>query len=125
MYILFTLLSYRGRINRRTFWLGGMVPVLLIFIAFLALAINLRPPAINEASGLVIRTLILAPLALIYYIWFAVTVKRCHDLGKSGWLSLLTLIPLIGLAFLLWMGLSPGDPEANRHGPPLGPETAS
>ena len=33
MPILSTLFSFRGRINRKTFWLGGILPVYVIGIA--------------------------------------------------------------------------------------------
>ena len=31
----------------------------------------------------------------------AVTIKRCHDRGRSAWWCLLTLIPFIGLLWLI------------------------
>ena len=49
--------------------------------------------------------------------------RRLHDLGKNGWLSVLILIPLIGLFFWLWMVFGPGDAQSNEYGPPPGPNT--
>lgn len=46
-----------------------------------------------------------------------VCVRRMHDLGQSGWLALILLIPLlniIGLGLLFARGM----PYANRYGPP-------
>ena len=116
MPILPTLFSFRGRINRKTFWLGGILPVYVIGIA-LGLLLPYAPSQANDvASAIMLRVLILAVLAMLVYMWFAVIVKRCHDLGKSGWLSLLALIPIAGFVFLLWVGLSRAEPDANRHG---------
>ena len=47
--------------------------------------------------------------------------RRLHDIGKSGWLQLLALIPLVGWAILIYWDAQPGDPAANQYGPP--PET--
>ena len=62
-----------------------------------------------------------AVLALIFYfpaIWVALAtyVKRWHDLGKSGWMVLTLFIPYINLLILLYLGLAPGTPEANKYG---------
>jgi uncharacterized membrane protein YhaH (DUF805 family) len=52
----------------------------------------------------------------------AVGSRRLHDIGKSGWLQLLALIPIVGWIILIYWAAQPGDPAANQYGPP--PETA-
>ena len=62
---------------------------------------------------------------LISFVVFLVTflpilgleVRRLHDTGKSGWLVLFSLVPLIGEIFLL--GIFCGDSEQmkNKYGP--------
>ena len=39
----------------------------------------------------------------------AVTVRRLHDVGKSGWVLLIIFIPLIGPIWLLYLLLQKGD----------------
>lgn len=39
----------------------------------------------------------------------AVTVRRLHDVGKSGWMLLIIFIPLIGSIWLLYLLLQKGD----------------
>ena len=48
----------------------------------------------------------------------AVGSRRLHDIGKSGWLQLLALIPLVGWVILIYWAAQPGDPAANQYGPP-------
>ena len=48
--------------------------------------------------------------------------RRLHDIGKSGWLQLLALIPLVGWVILIYWAAQPGDPAANQYGSP--PDTA-
>jgi uncharacterized membrane protein YhaH (DUF805 family) len=46
-----------------------------------------------------------------------VTVRRLHDTGKSGWMILLCLIPIIGGIILLVFLVLDSDPEPNQYGP--------
>jgi uncharacterized membrane protein YhaH (DUF805 family) len=52
----------------------------------------------------------------------AVYAKRWHDRGKSGWWTLIILVPAIGSIWLLVeLGFLRGTPGANKYGPdPLG-----
>ena len=51
----------------------------------------------------------------------AVTARRLHDIGRSGWDQLWALIPFIGTLVVLWWMIKPGDEGDNRYGPnPLG-----
>jgi uncharacterized membrane protein YhaH (DUF805 family) len=51
----------------------------------------------------------------------ALAVKRCHDLGKSGWWSLLQLIPYVGLGMSAYLMFVQGVNELNEWGPPAVP----
>jgi uncharacterized membrane protein YhaH (DUF805 family) len=46
----------------------------------------------------------------------AVAVRRLHDIGKSGWMLLITLIPLIGVIWLLVLLLTDSNSEENLYG---------
>ena len=46
----------------------------------------------------------------------AVSVRRLHDLGKSGWLFLVGLIPIVGGILLLVWFVSDGEPYDNEYG---------
>jgi len=47
----------------------------------------------------------------------AVTVRRLHDVGKSGWFILVGLIPLIGSIWLLVLFCTDSKPGENQYGP--------
>ena len=47
----------------------------------------------------------------------AVAVRRLHDTGKSGWMMLIGLIPVIGGIWLLILMLTDGQPGENKYGP--------
>jgi uncharacterized membrane protein YhaH (DUF805 family) len=51
----------------------------------------------------------------------AVSIRRLHDLDRTGWWILLALIPVIGWIILLIWYMSKGTDGPNRFGPdPLG-----
>ena len=47
----------------------------------------------------------------------AVAVRRLHDIGKSGWMLLIGLIPLVGAIWLLILLLRDSEAGENKYGP--------
>ncbi|MCX5514141.1 DUF805 domain-containing protein [Kaistia algarum] len=45
----------------------------------------------------------------------AVTVRRLHDVGRSGWWIFLGLLPLIGALVLLYWYVQPSQTGPNRY----------
>ena len=46
----------------------------------------------------------------------AVTVRRLHDIGKSGWLMLLYLLPVVGQMVVWILCCNPSDKGSNSYG---------
>ena len=64
----------------------------------------------------------LSAIFIIYYLIvlvpsLAVAARRLHDTGKSGWMLLISLIPLIGGIILLVFMCSDSQPSDNKYGP--------
>jgi uncharacterized membrane protein YhaH (DUF805 family) len=113
----FLLTSYEGRINRAKFW--AAVGVFFVGAIIAVIIDNILGTTIaNLPYGYVYILYILATL----YCIFSVYTKRWHDRGKSGWWTLIMLIPLIGpIWFLVECGILEGTRGANQYGPdPLG-----
>ena len=61
--------------------------------------------------------------AIIVYMWelanllpgLALTVRRLHDVGKSGWYILMLLIPIVGWIFLLVALVKKSQPGRNQY----------
>ena len=53
---------------------------------------------------------------LIFFPQLAVTVRRLHDIGKSGVLILIVFIPFIGSFWLLILSCMEGQSRNNRWG---------
>ena len=43
-------------------------------------------------------------------------IRRWHDLGKSGWFTLLLLIPLVNLIVAIYLWVKKGDEGPNQYG---------
>lgn len=99
---LFT--SSNGRISRSHYW--GSVG--LLFLAGAVLGV-FTPIA---ESGLIIVVRLLFTV-----LYFFIAIKRFHDLGKSGYFALLTLVPIVNiLVVVFWLGMIPGTPGQNPYG---------
>ncbi|MEM8986936.1 MAG: DUF805 domain-containing protein [Pseudomonadota bacterium] len=106
----FLFTDFEGRIGRKGFWTGFGVLLILYFLCTVLLQ-----PAIALIS------------VAILYPWFAIAVKRCHDRGKSGWWSLLSLIPGLGFLWVVIdLGILEGVRGDNEYGrDPFGGPSAS
>ena len=107
----YLLTSFDGRIGRKSFWLGNLV----IFLIGLVLAAVNTPIAFKfEYVGDAVSAI--GTLALIY-LQIALSAKRWHDRGKSGWWTLIGFVPVIGLWMLVECGFLRGTPGDNQYGP--------
>jgi uncharacterized membrane protein YhaH (DUF805 family) len=93
--------DFSGRAMRSEFWW---------FVLFNVLA-NLVGSMIHETAAIIITLLLLLP-------GIGVSVRRLHDVGRSGWWLLLSLLPVIGFLVLLYWQLQPSEPRTNAWGEP-------
>ena len=117
------LFGFHGRIRRTHYFLASLVAGAVLGCVFLA----------AFASGLSITdfggdndidwdpnpfAFGIAGLASIACFWslLAITVKRWHDVGVTGWFSILSLPGLTHLPVFLLLCLLPGTTGANTYG---------
>ncbi|HEY1428858.1 MAG TPA: DUF805 domain-containing protein [Candidatus Tumulicola sp.] len=58
----------------------------------------------------------LVPLATLLPT-IAVSIRRLHDTGRTGWWYLLALVPILGSIVLIVFFIEEGPSEENRYGP--------
>ncbi len=117
----YLLTSFEGRINRAKFWAAvGVMFAVSIIAQIIDNTLGLYAITVPEGGGIGWLTLIVMVVSI--YVGLAVYTKRWHDRDKSGWWSLIMLVPIIGGIWLLVeCGILPGTKGANRFGPdPLG-----
>ena len=49
---------------------------------------------------------------------FSVTIRRLHDINKSGWNLLWMLIPLFGAVYIIILNIIKGTDGDNKYGVP-------
>jgi uncharacterized membrane protein YhaH (DUF805 family) len=103
--------NFSGRARRAEYWMFILFNILFAFIAMLL--DNLTGLASPELGYGVIYGL----YGVIMFIpGLAVTVRRLHDVGKSGWMYFIILIPIVGAIWLLVLLLKRGDEKKNEYG---------
>ncbi len=101
--------DFSGRSRRKEYWFF----VLFYLIIYLVLAIV--DTVILGSEGIGLLTTLFALAMLIPGI--AVSVRRLHDTGRSGWWILIGFIPFIGLIVLLVFYFQDSQPGQNDYGP--------
>ena len=104
--------DFDGRASRQEFWMFNLF--YLLFVIAISLLII---PFGNSETGLniIFGIIVVYSLGLAIPIW-AVTVRRLHDIGLSGWWSLLSCIPYVGSVVLLIMCCMDSKPGSNKYG---------
>ena len=119
--------SVEGRIGRLRFLAWTMVLSLVtlpIVGVFALLALGLVSG--DSTTGLIIGGIFAFFLFLAFVVTSVLfTIQRLHDIGWSGWLWLLNLVPFVGSFFPLVIMVMPGNVGANRYGPPPPPNSTA
>lgn len=129
--------DFRGRSGRTEFWtfFGLSVVALLITVVVTGLSTDAstlpqsKTPGANASPAGAIGYMLWWLGSIVP--WFAVQVRRFHDQGRSGWLSLVGVggyvaagfgvVPLAVILFLIAMALMAlrGEAAENRYGLPV------
>ena len=114
--------SGNGRARRKEFWGFNLFVYLsasLLTVVGLIAAAIIDPALESEASAAVgaitFNVVVLWIVALIVPS-ITILIRRLHDVGMSGWLVLLSLLPFGGI-FLFVVSLMPSQQQTNQYGP--------
>ncbi len=100
-------LSFEGRIGRKTFWLKGTLPLMVMSLFLAGLDFALGFGGYLSAAW---QLLTIWPI-------LAISAKRWHDRDKSAWWILIGLVPLIGQIWsFVEAGCLKGTDGPNRFG---------
>lgn len=97
--------NFSGRARRSEYWFFALFYVIVLVVT----------SVIDQVIGTYPLLYALAALAL-FLPNLGLSVRRLHDTGKSGWLVLIGLIPLVGFILLIVWYCADSEPD-NQYGP--------
>ena len=104
--------TFDGRSRRKEYWFFILFNVLIsMALAF----IDRLMGNVDPETGLGLFSGIYALGVMIP--GMAVSVRRLHDTGRSGWWLLINLVPVIGAIVFLYFMVLDSTPERNEYGP--------
>ena len=103
--------DFSGRARRKEYWMFVLFNAIVAFV-------------ISFILGLIAGLTDIAALANLSYIYtlavlipsLAVCVRRLHDVGKSGWMYLIALIPVVGWIWLIVLFCTDSQKGSNKWG---------
>ena len=112
--------NFSGRARRKEYWMFFLFNMIFTIVAGIADNILGTDFTIGEGSYSV--SMGYGWIYLIYMLAViipgcSVAVRRLHDVGKSGWFLLISLIPLIGVIWLTILMCTEGNKIENTYGP--------
>jgi uncharacterized membrane protein YhaH (DUF805 family) len=111
--------DFSGRAGRGEFWTFTLINlVIIVVLGVLAQMMGVGKNANGSLSPSAIALLCILGLfdLAILIPSLAVTVRRLHDTGRSGWWWFIQLVPAIGGIWLLILLLQGSQPVANQWG---------
>ena len=123
----YLLTSFEGRISRQPFWLSVLALFIAQWVIMIVLSMvfgfsmmgGMDPDTWEQAAAMAASGMmpIIIISLLFLYPALAVYTKRWHDRGKSGWWTLILLVPFIGFIwFLVECGFLRGTEGPNQYG---------
>ena len=104
--------NFNGRARRKEYWMFALFNFIFAIVAMI----------LDNVTGLAMESIGYGAIYMIYVLAtlipsLAVIVRRLHDVGKSGWMFLISLIPLVGSIWLLVLLVTDSKPRENKWGP--------
>ena len=103
--------DFNGRASRSEYWWFQLFYIIVAFVAVIFDSMYIDNSQTMGPLELVTTLALLLPA-------LAVTARRLHDVGRSGWWMLI-FITVIGMIPLLIWYISVGTRSKNKYGPPI------
>ncbi|MBR4839614.1 MAG: DUF805 domain-containing protein [Paludibacteraceae bacterium] len=109
--------EFEGRARRKEYWMFILIhSIVLLALTFLFILLFDTIRSIGVVATLFPYFIyVFASFAIIPTI--SVTIRRLHDVNKSGWHFFNILKPIVGIIWLLVLLFKAGDKGDNKYGP--------
>jgi uncharacterized membrane protein YhaH (DUF805 family) len=109
--------DFDGRARRKEYWMFTLFYTIFLIVA--SIMDNVLGTTFGEFGYGLFYILVSFALLLPS---LAVSVRRLHDVGKSGYMLFVMLIPLVGVIWLFVLSVIDSNPGENEYG--LNPKEA-
>lgn len=101
--------NFRGRARRAEYWYFVLLDIIVTAVISAIVSVLHFGDGVQSTLTTLWQLAILLP-------FLGVTVRRLHDIGKSGWNILFALIPLVGeILLIVWLARD-SQPGTNNYG---------
>ena len=109
--VILNYTNFSGRARRQEYWYFTLINALIsIAITFADALMGTYNPALGAGFfGIIYGLAVFIPT-------LAVTFRRLHDTGRSGWWLLILIVPLLGALIMLVFLLLDSNSGPNRYG---------
>jgi len=112
--------NFKGRARRKEYWMYTLIFTVLLIalmtIMFSVLSFS-DETGIETGPGVYLTVILVFVFLFAHFIpTIALTVRRLHDTGKSGWWYLIVLVPYLGNFVIFIFTLIDGDRGDNKYG---------
>ncbi|MEU6857496.1 DUF805 domain-containing protein [Glycomyces sp. NPDC046736] len=105
--VLKNYVGFSGRARRKEYWMFVLFHFIALMVLYIPFAVTQEP---------VFMTLYFVYALAVILPALAVSVRRLHDTGRSGWMYLINFIPLAGPIILIVLLAQEGHYGSNAHG---------
>lgn len=119
-------IDFHGRTSRANYWWTVLALAIIYLIIDVLCGLLFSKPVVdaNATVAEAVKALMLHPTTIIEGIWdlvifipgIAMTVRRLHDINKSGFWIFIDFVPIVGPIVLLIFTILPAVNEGNRFG---------
>ena len=112
--------NFNGRARRKEYWMYTLIFTVLL-IALMTIMFSVL--SFSDETGIETGPSVYLTVILVIVFLFAhfipsiaLTVRRLHDTGKSGWWYLIVFVPYLGNFVIFIFTLIDGDRGDNKYG---------
>ena len=112
--------NFKGRARRKEYWMYTLIFTVLL-IALMTIMFSVL--SFSDETGIETGPSVYLTVILVIVFLFAhfipsiaLTVRRLHDTGKSGWWYLIVFVPYLGNFVIFIFTLIDGDRGDNKYG---------
>ncbi len=118
--------QFSGRARRAEYWYFALFNFIVTIVLAIPYYMGIGMVQNGNGGGWVLTLPYFAYCLAAIVPSLAVTVRRLHDINKSGWWIFIALVPFIGWIWLLVLTIMEGTSGENQYGPdPRGASVAA